>query len=131
MKKFPISKYPIKPITDEEIYFTFCEWAEEISDMDFDEAKEQELQFAHLDTLVILIQAYEAKNFEFNNYNLSLPQIIEQAMEQLNIDKKTLVNVLGANRLSEISSGKRKLSLNQIKTLHKEFRIPAKVLISY
>lgn len=129
MKKFPISKYPITPITNEDIYMKFCEWSEEISDMEFENQKEQDRQFAHLDALVTLIQAYEAKNFEFSKIKLTLPQIIEQAMEQLNVDKKDLAKLLGANRVSEIFSGKRQLSLNQIRTLHRELRIPTNILI--
>lgn len=129
MKKFPISKYPITPITNEDIYMKFCDWSEEISDMEFEDPKEQDRQFAHLDALVTLIQAYEAKNFEFSKIKLTLPQIIEQAMEQLNVDKKDLAKLLGANRVSEIFSGKRQLSLNQIRTLHRELRIPTNILI--
>lgn len=129
MKKFPISKYPITPITNEDIYMRFCDWSEEISDMEFEDQKEQDRQFAHLDALVTLIQAYEAKNFEFSKIKLTLPQIIEQAMEQLNVDKKDLAKLLGANRVSEIFSGKRQLSLNQIRTLHRELRIPTNILI--
>ena len=72
----------------------------------------------------------EAKQFEFNNIKLTLPQIIEQAMEQLNIDKKHLAKLLGANRVSEIFSGKRQLSLNQIRILHRELRIPTNILLS-
>jgi HTH-type transcriptional regulator/antitoxin HigA len=129
MKKFQISKYPITAITNERIYLKFCDWAEAISDMEFDDLKEQDSQFAHLDALVTLIQAYEAKRFEFNNIKLTLPQIIEQAMEQLSIDKNYLINLLGANRVSEIFSGKRQLSLSQIRTLHRELRIPTNILV--
>jgi HTH-type transcriptional regulator / antitoxin HigA len=129
MKRFPITKYPITPITNEEIYLKYCDWAEEISDMEFDDPNEQDSQFAHLDTFVTLIQAYEAKNFEFNKIKLTLPEIIEQAMEQLNIDKKALARLLGSNRVSEIFSGKRQLSLNQIRILHRELRIPAHILV--
>ncbi len=129
MEKFPISKYPITAITSEDIYMKFCDWSEEISDMEFEDQKEQDSQFAHLDALVTLIQAYEVKNFEFNKIKLTLPEIIEQAMEQLHIDKKGLAKLLGSNRVSEIFSGKRQLSLNQIRILHRELRIPTNILV--
>lgn len=129
MEKFPISKYPITAITSEDIYMKFCDYAEEISDMEFEDPKEQDSQFAHLDALVTLIVAYETKNFEFNKIKLTLPEIIEQAMEQLNIDRKGLAKLLGSNRVSEIFSGKRQLSLNQIRTLHRELRIPTNILV--
>jgi HTH-type transcriptional regulator / antitoxin HigA len=129
MKKFPSSKYPITPIANEDTYMQFCEWAEEIGDMVFDDPKEQDKQFEHLDALTTLIEAYEVKNFEFNKIQLTVKEVIEQAMEQLNINKKDLAKLLGSNRVSEIFSGKRQLSLNQIRTLHKELHIPANVLI--
>ena len=129
MKKFPSSKYFITPIANEETYMQFCEWAEEISDMEFDNPKEANKQFEYLDALTTLIEAYEMKNFEFNKIQLTITEVIEQAMEQLNMSKKDLAKLLGSNRVSEIFSGKRQLSLNQIRTLHKELHIPAHILI--
>ena len=129
MKKFPDSKFPITPITDESTYLHFCEWVEEISDMEVDEPKEQEKQFAWLDTLTTLIEAYEEKHFKINQKVLTPVQVIEQAMEQLNMSKKELALLLGANRVSEIFSGKRDLSLAQIRKLHHELRIPTDLLI--
>jgi HTH-type transcriptional regulator / antitoxin HigA len=124
IKKFPSSKYSITPIANEATYMQFCEWAEEISDMEFDDPKEADKQFEHLDALTTLIEAYEMKNFEFNKIQLTVTEVIEQAMEQLNINKKDLSKLLGSNGVSEIFSGKRQLSLNQIRTLHKELHIP-------
>lgn len=129
MKKFLSEKYPITPITDEPTYLRFCEWSEEISDLTIEDSAEQEIQFAYLDTLTTLIEAYEAKNFQFNKTEITLAQVIEQALEQLNFNKKDLARILGANRVSEIFSGKRQLSLAQIRLLHKELRIPTDILV--
>lgn len=129
MKKFPNSKYPITPISDEATYLRFCEWVEELDDVSFDNEVEEDKKFAHLDALTTLIEAYEAKNFEFNKTELTLPQVIEQALEQLNLTRKDLSKILGPNRVSEIFSGKRQLSLTQIRTLHKELRIPTDLLV--
>lgn len=129
MKKFPSAKYPITPIIDEATYLRFCEWLEELDDLSFDNEMEEDKKFAHLDALTTLIEAYEAKNFEFNKTELTLAQVIEQALEQLNLTRKDLSKILGSNRVSEIFSGKRQLSLNQIRTLHKELRIPTDLLV--
>ena len=129
MEQFPSSKYLITPITDEATYMRFCEWAEEISDLTFDDKAEEEKQFAYLDTLTTLIEAYEAKHFAFNKIELTLAQVIEQALEQLNWTRKDLGKILGSNRVSEIFNGKRQLSLAQIRTLHKELRIPTDILV--
>ena len=69
------------------------------------------------------------KNFSMFNTKLTLPQIIEQALEQQNLTKKDLNVMLGANRVSEIVNGKRELSLKQIRILHKELHIPTDLLI--
>lgn len=129
MKKFPSSKYPIIPIADEVTYTRFCEWVEALDDITFDDEAEEEKKFAHLDALTILIEAYEAKHFQFNKIQLTLAQVIEQALEQLNLSKKDLAKILGSNRVSEIFNGKRQLSLAQIRKLHKELRIPTDLLV--
>ncbi len=129
MKKFPSSKYPITPIIDEATYMRFCEWVEILDDLTFEDDAEEEKKFAHLDALTVLIEAYEAKHFTFNKTQLTLPQVIEQALEQLNLNRKDLAKILGSNRVSEIFSGKRQLSLTQIRILHKELRIPTDLLV--
>lgn len=129
MKKFPSSKYPITPITDEATYIRFCEWVEALDDVTFEDEAEEEKKFAHLDALTILIEAYEARHFKFNKIELTLTQVIEQALEQLNLNRKDLAKILGSNRVSEIFSGKRQLSLAQIRKLHKELRIPTDILV--
>ncbi len=129
MKKFPSSKYPITPIADEATYMRFCEWVEILDDLIFEDDAEEEKKFAHLDALTVLIGAYEANHFAFNKIQLTLPQVIEQALEQLNLDRKDLAKILGSNRVSEIFSGKRQLSLAQIRILHKELRIPTDLLV--
>ena len=97
--------------------------------MDFANAAEEDKKFAYLDAMTILIQAYETKHFEFNKIELTLVQVIEQSLEQLNLSRKDLTKILGANRVSEIFSGKRQLTLTQIRRLHKELHIPTDVLI--
>ncbi len=129
MKKFQSFKYPITPITDEATYMRFCELVEELDDLTFEDEGEEEKKFAHLDALTTLIGAYEAKHFQFNKIELTVVQVIEQTLEQLNLSKKDLSKILGSNRVSEIFSGKRDLSLAQIRTLHKELRIPTDLLV--
>jgi HTH-type transcriptional regulator / antitoxin HigA len=129
MKKFPNSKYPIVPITDEATYLQCCEWVEILDDLTFDDPAEEDKKFAHLDALTTLIAAYEAKHLAFNQITLTTAQVIEQALEQLHLSKKDLAKLLGSNRVSEIFSGKRALSLAQIRILHKELHIPTDLLV--
>ena len=129
MKNFPISKYILTPITDEATYLKYCDWVEELDDIEFENEAEEAKKFAYLDAMTILIQAYEAKHFAFNKIELTLVQVIEQSLEQLNFTRKDLSKILGANRVSEIFSGKRQLTLAQIRKLHKELRIPTDILV--
>ena len=82
-----------------------------------------------LEALSILVEGYEEKH-----YPIPPPHPIEAIkfrLEQMGMDEKGLNKILGGrSRKSEILSGKRKLSLNMIRQLHKELRIPAETLIS-
>src|SRR6266498_967289 len=82
-----------------------------------------------LEALSILVEAYEDKH-----YPIPPPHPIEAIkfrIQQGTINDKELTKLLGGrNRKSEILSGKRKLSLNMIRTLHKKLKIPAESLIN-
>ena len=83
----------------------------------------------HLDVLVTLIQAYEAKHFPM------MPpdpvEAIKFIMEQRELTVQDLVPVFGrANRVYEVLNRRRPLSLAMIRKLHHDFGIPAEVLIA-
>ena len=81
-----------------------------------------------LDVLTTLVEAYEAKH-----YAICPPDPIEAIkfrMDQLGIARKDLETMLGGRgRVSEILSGKRGLSLEMIRRLHRTLRIPLESLI--
>lgn len=120
----------IVPITDQPSYQNACALIEKLMDMDqLENANEESLRIAYLDALATLVEAYEEKNFKFNQVELTLVQIIEQALEQLGLTKKDLAKMLGSNRVTEIFSGKRDLSMAQIRILNRQLHIPAELLI--
>jgi HTH-type transcriptional regulator / antitoxin HigA len=123
------SKYKLVPITDKETYQKSCALLEELDESVLEETDDLEEKLAYLDALAILIEAYEDKHFKFNQFKLTPLQAIEQAMEQLNMSKKDLANLIGSNRVSEIFSGKRELSLAQIRIIHQKLNIPTDILI--
>lgn len=129
MKKFPSSKYPITSIMDEATYLRFCEWVEVLDELVFEDEREEDKKFAHIDAISTLIEAYEAKNFQFNNKELTLTQILEQALEQMNLTKKDLAKMLGSNRVTELFNAKRDLSMAQVRILHQRLHIPTDMLI--
>ena len=86
-------------------------------------------QSDELEVLSILVEAYENEH-----YPIPPPHPIEAIkfrMEQGAVDDKELTKLLGGrSRKSEILSGKRKLSLNMIRALHKKLKIPVESLIN-
>jgi HTH-type transcriptional regulator/antitoxin HigA len=80
-----------------------------------------------LDVLTTLIEKYENEQFPIEFPNPI--EAIEFRMDQLGIEQKDLAKIIGANRISEILNKKRPLSINMIRILRKELKIPADSLI--
>ncbi len=81
-----------------------------------------------LDVLVTLVEAYERKR-----YPLDLPDPVEAIkfrMEQKGMTPKDLVPMIGRiNRVYEVLSRRRPLTLAMIQRLHSDLGIPAESLI--
>ena len=81
-----------------------------------------------LDVLVTLVEAYEAKHFP-----MALPDPIEAIkfrMEQQGLKPKDLEPMIGkSNRVYEVLSRKRSLTIGMIRKLHSGLGIPAQSLI--
>jgi HTH-type transcriptional regulator/antitoxin HigA len=91
-------------------------------------AKLKTLAGDRLDVLVTLIEAYERTHFP-----MELPDAVDAIkfrMEQQNLTVKDLEPVIGRrNRVYEVLSRKRPLTLRMIEGLHTKFDIPAESLI--
>ena len=58
-------------------------------------------------------------------------EAIRFRMEQMGLDARDLAEILGSrSRVTEVLRGKRKLSLNMIRRLHRRLGIPAEILIA-
>src|SRR3970040_189216 len=81
-----------------------------------------------LDVLVTLVEAYEKKHYRFD-----LPDPVEAIkfrMEQKRMTPKDLVPMIGRiNRVYEVLSRRRPLTLAMIQRLHSDLGIPAESLI--
>jgi HTH-type transcriptional regulator/antitoxin HigA len=81
-----------------------------------------------LDVLVTLVEAYERAHFP-----MDLPDAVEAIkfrMEQAGLTVKDLEPVIGRkNRVYEVLSRKRRLTLRMIEGLHARFGIPAESLL--
>jgi len=113
----------IHPIHTEDDYQKALNRIEEIFDTKAGTNEGDELEI-----LGILVDEYEKKHFP-----IEAPKPVEAIkfrMEQLGMEQKDLAKLLGSkSRASEILSGKRSLSLRQIKILYRKLGIPAEVLI--
>lgn len=79
--------------------------------------------------LMLLIENYEEKHIPMKDPDPL--EAIKFRMEQRNMTRKDLAEILGyKSRVSEILSGKRKLSLKMIKALHERMNIPYESLIT-
>ncbi|MFD0765668.1 type II toxin-antitoxin system HigA family antitoxin [Mucilaginibacter lutimaris] len=113
----------IKPIKDEKDYQQALERLEIIFD-----AQQGSEYGDELEILGILIENYENEHFP-----ISFPDPVEAIkfrMEQMGYNQNDLAKVIGLkSRASEILNKKRKLSLEMIRLLHDNLKIPTEVLI--
>ena len=83
-----------------------------------------------MDVLVTLIEAYEAEHFHIPEPNDPVG-VLQYYMESRGVKRSDLIPFLGSKeRVSEILSGKRGLSLAMIRRLHDELGIPSDLLIA-
>ena len=82
-----------------------------------------------LEVMVTLVEAYEAAHFPIPE-PYDLVEVLEYYMESRGLSRTDLIPFLGSKeRVSEVLSGKRGLSLSMIRRLHAGLGIPADVLI--
>ena len=116
-------KMEIKPIRNEADYKNALERLEVIFD-----AKRGTKEGDELEILSILIDNYESENFP-----IEMPDPISAInfrMEQMGLKQKDLVEMIGfKSRVSEIMNKKRKLTLDMIRKLNTNLKIPTEVLI--
>jgi len=113
----------IKPIRTEEDY----QWA--LGEIDrLMDAEPDTPEGDRLDVLATLVDAWEEKH-----YPIEEPDPIEairHRMEALGMSRRDLESMIGGrNRVSEVLSRKRPLTINMIRRLSEKMHIPAGVLI--
>ncbi len=113
----------IKPIRNEADYQKALERLEVIFD-----AKRGTPEGDELEILAIVVDNYENENFP-----IGMPDpisAIKFRMEQMGMKQKDLVEMVGfKSRVSEIMNNKRKLTLDMIRKLSANLKIPTEVLI--
>ena len=116
----------LKPIRTEQDYEAALREVSPFFDHEPEPGSPEADQF---EMLVMLIEAYEAKH-----HTVAPPSPIEAIkfrMEQAGLSVKDLEPMIGrSNRVYEVLSGKRSLTLPMIRRLHTMLRIPAESLIA-
>lgn len=80
------------------------------------------------DLLALVIEAYEQKHWPIEA--VDAPDALRERMEAKGLTQKDLAEVLGSkSRASEVLNRRRHLTLEQAWKLHREWQIPADVLI--
>jgi HTH-type transcriptional regulator/antitoxin HigA len=92
-------------------------------------AKPRTAAHDRLEVLAALVEDYEEKHQPV--YPPDPVEAIRFRMEQLGLDRKALEPSIGSRaRVSEVLSGRRRLTLDMIRRLHKQLGIPADVLLA-
>jgi HTH-type transcriptional regulator / antitoxin HigA len=119
----------IMPVTNEAEFETADQIINLLIDADLiEDPVERKRASDILEAVSILAHAYEKKH-----YPIPKPtpiEAIKESMEQLNLSQKDIAHYLGGeNRVSEVLSGKRQLTIKMIKALHQNLNISANVLL--
>lgn len=124
-----LTNIQIRPITNEAEFEVAGKIIDSLIDSDLiEDPIERKKALDILEAITIL-----AIEFEKKHYPISKPNPIEaikERMEQLNLSQKDVAPYFGGeNRVSEILSGKRKLTIRMIKELHKHLNISTDILL--
>jgi len=108
----------IKPIKTENDYMNTLERIDVLMD-----AVPNTIEFDELEVLATLVEVYEEKF-----YYIDAPDpisAIKFRMEQENLQQKDLISIMGDKAIvSKVLKGQRKLTVDMIKGLHEQFKIP-------
>ncbi len=113
----------MKPIRTEKDYNNYLKRIDALMDM-----PETQETLDELEILSILAEKYEEEQFPINTPDPV--EAIKFRMEQMGLSNSDIAPSLGGhNRVSEVLKGKRGLSINMIRNLHRNFNIPYESLI--
>ena len=113
----------IKPIRTEADYEGALTTVDKLMD-----AKANTPRGDRLDVLVTLIEAYEKKHYPIGPADPI--EAIKHRMDAMGFERKDVIPFIGgANRVSEVFSRQRSLSLAMIRNVHEAMSIPLEILV--
>lgn len=129
MLKMNLNDIRIQPITNESEFIEAGKIIDFLIDADLiEDPIERKRALDILEAVSILAVEYEKKHYPIPKPNPI--EAIKERMEQLNLSQKDVASYFGGeNRVSEILTGKRQLTVNMIRALNKYLNIPANTLL--
>lgn len=120
----------MKTIRNKIDYYNALERMEELLKIVGNHTSSIDKNFIELDKLSNMIAEFEEKNYPMTPQNLI--EMIELRMFQRKLKQKDLAKILGTRnaRISEYLNGKRKLTLDIAKALHKKLNIDAELILN-
>ena len=124
-----VNKIEIKPITNQVEFDEANKIIDLLIDADLIEDKKvRKKSLDILEAVSILASEYEKKHYPIPKPNPI--EAIKERMDQMSLSQKDVAVYFGGeNRVSEVLSGKRRLTLNMIRSLNKHLNISTDVLI--
>ncbi len=87
-------------------------------------------EYERLEFLSVLVEAYEDEHDPFDETRGTPQSVVEFMLEQRGMTRSNLHQLMGGKaRVSEFFAGKRALSINQVRGLHRELGIPLELLL--
>ena len=115
--------YRLRPIRSEEEYKAACARIRELMGSEAETPEGEEL-----DMLAALVSVYEDEHFP-----IGMPSVIsaiEFRMDQAGLTRRDLIPYIGSRqKVSEILTGKRDITMAMARALHRHLGIPAEVLL--
>jgi HTH-type transcriptional regulator/antitoxin HigA len=121
-----LKRFPLLAIRSEPEYDQATAVAQDLmgrDDLDEDQGR-------YLDTIITLISAYEAKEYDFDRDNLSPLEALQTLLEANQMTPADLGRVIGSQPYaSMILAGKRQISKDNAKKLAERFKVDAGLFI--
>lgn len=119
----------IKPITNQQEFEEACILIDALVDADLiADPNDRKKALDLLEAIALLAHEYEKKHYAIPKPNPI--EAIKERMEQLNLTRKDVALYFGGeNRVSEVLSGKRSLTIKMVRALHTHLKIPAETLL--
>jgi HTH-type transcriptional regulator/antitoxin HigA len=124
-----LTSIQIKPITNQQEFEEACVLIDALVDVDLiTDPAERKKGLDLLEAIALLAHEYEKKHFTIPKPNPI--EAIKERMEQLSLSQKDVATYFGGeNRVSEVLSGKRSLTMKMVRALYKHLKIPAETLL--